>query len=137
MATLSPDGSLPTVGDLVEAGTQLLVFAERGDDDAPAWYHRAYDWFQETGFTYKSVEEFDCEPNRGAVTNPLFLVNHWVTASPPDPSIARKANDAETLRRRIERCVADRDLIPNVVAVDFATTGDVVTVASELNADAR
>ncbi len=63
--------------------------------------------------------------------------NHWVSASAPDPSIVREANAAETLRRRIDRCVADRELLSNLVAVDFAATGDVVEVASELSADSR
>jgi hypothetical protein len=132
VAALEPGQPLPTVGQLIDDGTQLLVFAERGDDAAPPWYHRAYDWFQETGFTFDSVEEFDCEPNRGEPGHPLMLVNHWISRSPPDPAVARAANDETVVRRRVQSCTDAGRPRPNVIAADFATGGDVVAVADSL-----
>ncbi len=137
VVTLTPGAPLPTLGELVDAGTQLVVFAERGDDQAPAWYHRAYDWFQETTFTYDSVASFDCEPNRGGDANPLFLINHWVSVSPPNPATARAANARAVLEDRVGRCVAERGVLPNVIAVDFAGLGDVVDVAADLSTNPR
>ena len=132
VAALEPGQPLPTVGQLIDDGTQLLVFAERGDDAAPPWYHRAYDWFQETGFTFDSVEEFDCEPNRGEPGHPLMLVNHWISRSRPDPAVARAANDETVVRRRVQSCTDAGRPRPNVIAADFATGGDVVAVADSL-----
>lgn len=134
VATLAPGQPLPSVGDLIDAGTQLLVFAERGDDDAPPWYHRAYDWFQETPFAYDSIEEFDCARNRGESDNPLMLVNHWVSRSPPDPAIARAAGAAEVVNQRLATCAAAGRPQPNVIAADFVTGGDVIDVADSLMA---
>jgi hypothetical protein len=132
VATLEPGQPLPTIGELVDDGTQLIVFAERGDDDAPPWLHRADDWFQETGFTFESVADLDCEPNRGDSSRPLMLVNHWVSRSPPDPAVARAANDDLVVRQRVEACTAADRPRPNVIAADFVTDGDVVAVANSL-----
>jgi hypothetical protein len=132
-AVLEPGTDLPTLGELVDAGTPLVVFAERGDPDAPDWYHRAFDWFQETRFGFPSVDAFDCAPNRGRPDNPLLLVNHWATRSPPDPGVARRANAEAVLRARFEQCLAERGMRPNVLAVDFSALGDVIPFTRDRN----
>ena len=71
---------MPTLGELIDAGTTLLVFAEVGGAGGPPWYHQMYEgWFQETPYGYPSVEAFDCSPNRGTAASPMLLVNHWVS----------------------------------------------------------
>jgi hypothetical protein len=132
VATLVPGAPLPTLGELVDSNRRLLVFAERGDDNSPAWYHDAYDWFQETVYKFDSIKGFTCAANRGSADNPLFLMNHWVSSSPPDPGLAAKANTRAVLNQRLEQCRRDRGLVPNVIAADFATKGDVVAVAADL-----
>ena len=132
VATLQPGKPLPTLGELVDSNRRLLLFAERGDADAPSWYPNAYDWFQETVYKFDSIKGFTCEANRGDADNPLFLMNHWVGASPPDPDLAGKANKRVVLDQRIAQCRRDRGLVPNVIAVDFATKGDVMAVAADL-----
>ncbi|MFZ4719721.1 MAG: hypothetical protein ACOYMR_09870 [Ilumatobacteraceae bacterium] len=132
VATLRKGEPLPTLGQLVDDNTRLVMFAERGDADSPDWYPHAYDWFQETKYTWTSLTGFDCAPNRGTEGNPLFLVNHWVNRSPPDPAVARKANSRSVLDQRLQQCLEARGLTPNVVATDFATTGDVVALAKDL-----
>jgi hypothetical protein len=133
-ATLTAGAPLPTIGELVEAGRNLVVFAETGGPGAPAWYHPAYEgWFQETRYGFRSVDEFTCDPNRGSDDAPLFLVNHWVSSSPPDPDKAAAANRADVLEQRLLGCLAERGLVPNVVAVDFAARSQLVRVVGELN----
>ncbi len=91
--TLDPDRPLPTLGDIVRSGKNLLVFAEGGGPGAPPWYHRAYEhWFQETPYAHASIDEMSYGPNRGPSDAPLFLVNHWISVSPPDPAKARAVN---------------------------------------------
>ena len=93
-----------------------------------------YEWFQETPYGYPSVEAFDCGPNRGTAASPMLLVNHWVSKKGlADPKAARQANAREVLRTRAERCLRERGLMPNIVAVDFGGTGDLVTMAREVN----
>ena len=137
VVTLTPGEPLPRLGTLVDLNTRLIVFAERGDEDSPAWYPHAYDWFQETTYTFSSISGFTCEPNRGSSDNPLFLINHWVGRSPPDPDLAKKANAASVLNARVRQCLDQRGIVPNVIAADFATTGDLVQVADDLTGQAQ
>ena len=132
--TLDPDRPLPTLGDIVRSGKNLLVFAEGGGPGAPPWYHRAYEhWFQETPYAHPSIDDMSCGPNRGPSDAPLFLVNHWISVSPPDPAKARAANRQPVLEERIRRCHAERDRLPNVVAVDFANQGDLFKTVRQAN----
>ncbi len=126
--TLVPGQPLPTLGEMIDQGKPLLVFAEQGGAGAPPWYQKAYSWFQETRYDFKSTDAFTCEPNRGPPDAPLFLVNHWVSESPPDPSVAAKANDKSLLDARLTQCAEQRSRVPNVVAVDFAVRGKIAAL---------
>ena len=129
---------LPTLRRLINDNKRLLVFAEQGGSDAPPWYMPAYDdWFQETDYAFPGLDKFNCQPNRGKADNPLFLVNHWVKASPPDPGVAQKANQQDVLDKRLTDCLEQRGMVPNVVAVDFAERGDLVSYTKEVNDDIR
>ena len=92
VATLRHGEPLPTLRTLIDSGRTLLVFAERGDPGGPPWYHNMYDWFQETPFSFTDKEQFDCAPNRGRPDAQLFLINHWVTLSPPNPAVEAAVN---------------------------------------------
>lgn len=134
--TLDPSKPLPTLGELIRSRRNLLVFAESDVEPgvAPPWYQSAYGhWFQETTYSFREPEEMDCAPNRGRPDAPLFLVNHWLLASPPDPKRAASVNSAEFLESRIRRCLDERGLLPNVVAVDFSEHGDVRSTARRIN----
>jgi hypothetical protein len=133
VATLQPGEPLPTLRDLIDSGRTLLVFAERGDPGGPPWYHNMYDWFQETTFSFNNKKQFVCTPNRGNPDAPLFLINHWVTSSPPDPATGSDANSRAVLEKRVDQCLKERGLAPNIIAVDFAERGHVLTEAQELN----
>jgi len=89
---------------------------------------------QETPYSFHEPGEFSCEPNRGAAGNSLFLVNHWIETSPaPLPSNAEIVNAYDFLLARAKRCQKERGRLPNLIAVDFYKTGDVVRVAATLN----
>jgi hypothetical protein len=131
--TLQPGEPLPTLRTLIDNGQTLLVFAERGDPGGPPWYHNMYDWFQETTFSFTKKDQFDCAPNRGNADAPLFLINHWLTLSPPDPTREAGVNTSAVLDERIEQCLTERGLVPNIVQVQFAERGDLVATVQELN----
>lgn len=132
--TLDPSSPIPTMGDLVTSGRNLLVFAENGGPGSPDWYQSAYKWFQETPYAWQTVDAMDCGPNRGAAGNTFMLINHWVGYSPPDPGKAGSlVNTEDVLRRRIEQCISERGVWPNVVAVDFAERGALVKVVASYN----
>ena len=46
---------------------------------------------------------------------------------------AEIVNTREFLLDRARRCQSERGMLPNILAVDFAMTGDVVGAATELN----
>ena len=132
VATLRKGEDLPTLGDLVDNDTRLVMFAERGDGDAPDWYPKAYDWFEETPYKFDQISQFNCEPFRGDEGNPFFLMNHWVGRSPPDPKLSKKVNAAAVLEVRLRECATARGRVPNVIAADFATTGDIIATAKKI-----
>ncbi len=131
--TLQPGEPLPTLRTLIENGQNLLVFAERGDPGGPPWYHNMYDWFQETTFSFTNEKEFDCTPNRGPTDAPMFLINHWLTLSPPNPNLEAEANSSAVLDKRIEQCLRERGLVPNILQVQFAERGDLISTVASLN----
>ena len=133
VATLQPGQPLPTLRELIDSGRNLLVFAERGDPGGPPWYHSMYDWFQETTFSFTNQKQFDCKPNRGKPDAPLFLINHWLTLSPPNPQEEAAVNSRAVLDKRIEQCLKERGLVPNILQVQFAERGDLISTVQSLN----
>ncbi|HEX5817863.1 MAG TPA: hypothetical protein VFY20_03240 [Gemmatimonadales bacterium] len=123
----------PTLGELVRSGRRLVVLGEN-QTDTSSWYHPAYAVMQETPYTFHAPSDFSCRRNRGDAKNPLFLMNHWIESTPsPRPSNAELVNTREVLVSRARECRRVRGKLPNVLAVDFAATGDVVGAAAVLN----
>lgn len=139
--TLDPSQPMPTLLDLVtptdgerEAPRRLIVMAERHGGTEP-WLADTYKLSQETPYTFKSVADFNCAPNRGDASNPLFLLNHWLRQpGPPDPVAAAKTNSTSILGDRIEQCIAARRKLPNFVAIDFFGVGDATELIDQYNA---
>ena len=110
-----------------------IVTAENGEPP-PAWHHNIWQLGWDTPYGPNDPADLSCELNRGAEGNPLFLVNHWVTLTAPDPLVAADVNRSEVLLDRVEECEEERDRRPNIIAVDFYTRGDLLDVVAELNA---
>lgn len=125
-------GPWPTLAEMLDAGQRLVVGAEsRGPP--PAWYHQAWDVWQDTPYSFNSVDAFSCAPNRGTEESPLFLVNHWVSDPLSTEANAFIANAEEVLGPRVEECMAERGRLPNMVAVDHYAVGDLFSVVDRLN----
>jgi hypothetical protein len=127
----------PTLRQMIDANKRLLVVAEV-DGYSNGWYQPGYArLLKETPYANPTVASLrsprSCRPNRGKERNPLFLVNHWVAVYPPRLSHAQFVNRRDFLEARVERCRAIRGAFPNLIAVDFASAGDVVEVAAEIN----
>ncbi len=126
-----PGEPLPTLREMIQRRRNVLVLAEF-EGGAEPWYVPAYNAMEETPYRFENRGEFSCEPNRGVEGNPLFLINHWVTA--PDPLVAADVNRSEVLLDRVKECTEERERRPNIIAVDFYTRGDLLDVVAELNA---
>ena len=125
-------GAFPTLAQLLDTGRRLVVGAEFSAPP-PAWYHHAWDLWFDTPYSFDSIDAFSCELNRGAETNPLFLMNHWISNPLSTEASAIEANALDVLLPRAEQCRAERGHIPNLVAVDHYAVGDVFAVVDALN----
>lgn len=124
---------LPTLRGLIGTNQRLFLMGEHNTDSIP-WYYPAFQVMQETPYTFEKPEDFSCTPNRGDPGNALLLVNHWIESTPaPRPSNAEIVNAEPVLLARARECKRVRGKLPNVIAVDFAATGDVVQAAAVLN----
>ncbi len=122
----------PTLGELIDAGERLVVFAE-AEGPPPDWYANAFDAMQETPFTFLSADAFSCAENRGDPAASLFLMNHWIQRIAPDRTDAVRINDLDVLVGRAEQCARERGRTPNYLAVNFFDIGDVVAATDVLN----
>jgi hypothetical protein len=127
----------PTLEALIDSGRRVVVFGENKTGHVP-WYHPQFRSVQETPFGFRSVAAMrppgSCRPNRGPADAPLFLLNHWIDTPPANrPSNAKIVNTYDTLLARARACQRRRHRLPNLVAVDFYRTGDVVRVVDTLN----
>ena len=126
-------GPFPTLRELIGTNQRLIIFGEHQTGGLP-WYLPAFEAMQETPYTFHVPEDFSCKPNRGDPTNPLLLINHWIETTPaPRPSNAKLVNAESVLVQRARDCERERKRRPNIIAVDFAATGDVVRAAAILN----
>jgi hypothetical protein len=128
---------MPTLREMITTGQRVLVMLESGRPGVP-WLHAAYQGLvQETPYSFRKRDEFSCRPNRGGDKAPLFLMNHWIETTPtPRPSNAAVVNAYDVLLARARQCAEERGHPPNIVAVDFYKTGDLVRVVDQLNGTA-
>lgn len=135
----------PSLYDMVAAKTKaqekvgerrqrLIVMSEKHAGEAP-WLLGAYDVAQESPFTFTSISQFNCQPNRGGTDKSFFILNHWLRPNgPPDPVEAAKVNSQKVLTARMQDCIAKRGQLPNAVAVDFTAVGDLQKTVRRFNA---
>jgi hypothetical protein len=124
----------PTLGEMIRSGQRLVVMLEAGagGDDDP-WLVNGFEFTQETPYTFPTVDSFSCEPNRGAPDASLLLLNHWLAGFSSLVSDAELVNARDVLLPRAEQCREERSQIPNFVAVNFVSIGDVHEVVDTLN----
>jgi hypothetical protein len=124
----------PTLGQMIDRGERVLALSESGRPGV-AWLHPAFTVVQETPYKFHGPEDMSCRANRGGTSGALFQVNHWIETVPaPRPTNAAIVNRYDFLLARAERCWRDRKKVPNLLAVDFAETGDLLKVVAALNA---
>ena len=119
---------------MIGSGKRLLVLMENeGGGVQYPFLHQGFDLVQDTGYTYATVDDFDCAPNRGRKDADLFLVNHWLSSFTALVSNAQKANTEAVLGDRVRTCRDERGQIPNFVAVNWYNQGDLLRVVDQLN----
>ena len=125
-----PGGPFPTLREMIESDERVLVMSEKAGG-SPDWYHPGFELTQETHFRAESPEEMNCAPNRGQTDSPLFQLNHFI--SPVSVSFAETVNEYDFFLNRALQCQEERGLMPNIVAVNYYRTGDLIDVVDALN----
>jgi hypothetical protein len=92
-----------------------------------------WDYTEETPYSFKTVASLSCAPNRGDMDKPFFLLNHWIDRVSPDRVDASILNSYDLLLGRARQCADDRGQLPNFVAINFSTLGDLFAVVNTLN----
>ena len=132
--TPAADGSWPTLGEMIDAGTRLVVLMEnRGGGAAWPWLIQGFDVVQDTPYLFESPDDFTCDLNRGDPEAPILLVNHWIDDWKRVPQNSAEVNARDVLLPRLELCEEERGQLPNFVAVDYYDRGDLFGVVDELN----
>jgi hypothetical protein len=121
-----------TLGDLIDRGERLVVFAE-DQGPPPAWYQPAFENMQETPYLFEEPGDFSCDRNRGDRDAPLFLLNHWVQRIAPDRVDAVDVNRRAAIVDRARECQRARGRLPNYIAVNFYNIGDLMPAVDTLN----
>jgi hypothetical protein len=133
LLAVTPGAPLPTLGEMIDNGTRLLVTLENGDG-GPMLPNAFGTLVEETPFTFTTTQRLrgpaSCAPNRGPAGAPIFQFNHWVT---PQGRERSRAVNFGRLRHRVAECTEVRGRAPTLVAVDFSEISDVVDVAEALN----
>lgn len=128
-----PDGQpWPTLRELIDSNQRLLVMAEE-EGPPPAWYDNVWTVTEETPYTFIFPEQFNCEPNRGETGKPFFLLNHWIQRGAPNRVDGAVVNDYDFLLGRAQQCQAERGKLPNFIAVNWYSQGDLMEVVDTLN----
>jgi len=126
----------PSLREMIDLRQRVVVFTESGRPGV-AWIHPAFEGMQETPYSFHDPSELSCVPNRGGTSGSLFLMNNWIDTTPaPKPSNAAIVNAYDALLARARQCEAERRRRPNLIAVDFYRTGDLIRVARTLNGPA-
>lgn len=135
VAAFDRSAPLPTLGDLIDRGKRLVVFAEEAGGK-PAWYMPAFSFIQDTPYSARRPSELSCSRYRGDASSPLLLLNHWIARFPPRVS-DQVSISGSYLEDRVKRCTAKRGIVGAIVAVDFYERMGVIEAARKLNDRAR
>ena len=123
----------PTLGEMVARDERVVVYAEN-DAAGVDWYHPTAGNIQETPYRFHDPSEFSNVPHRGGTTGSLLLLNHWIETAPAsNPRNAEIVNAYDVLLGRARACEQERGMLPNLVAVDFYRSGDLMRVVDTLN----
>lgn len=129
------DDAWPTLGELIDSGRRVIVFAQGQGGGEPSWYLDLFNQSWDTPYAAKTPEELKCSLGRGNRSRPFWVMNHFLTdAVGGKPELAEQVNFNPFLMERVRRCEEEVGRLPNVIAVDFYEVGDLMKTVNDLNA---
>jgi hypothetical protein len=115
---LHNSGVWPTLGQMIDADTRLVVFQDVAVDPTYPWLMYVWEYAFETDYAAATPEDFSCDGNRGDTTNDLFIYNNFLTNIFGSPSSAEQVNYNPFLKDRINECETFHATMANFVTVD-------------------
>lgn len=125
----------PTLLELIEQNTTLVVFWEQGGDASHPWVHDFLTHSWTTNFAEENTEDMNCDVLRGDVEQEVYHMNNWLRGplGLSDPTRGDEANDVDFLIQRSTECWQQHGKRPTFIAVDWWEDGDVVAAAKAIN----
>jgi hypothetical protein len=133
LAVLQPGQPLPTLGQLISAHKNIVVFAQEKTSGHYPWNPYAFDWMEDTPLGAVKPSQFTCKLNRGKAGNPLLLMNNWADIFPPRPSPNVPVVQRQFILDRAAECARERGRYPNLILTDYYNRGNVVGAVNYLN----
>jgi hypothetical protein len=130
--THTPGQEWPTLRQMIESNKRLVVMAEN-EGPPPDWYTNVWTETEETPYTFLNEKQFNCKPNRGDTGKPFFLLNHWIQRGSPNRVDGAIVNDYDFLLNRARQCEQERGKLPNFIAVNWYSQGNLIDVVDTLN----
>ncbi|MFT4613605.1 MAG: hypothetical protein ACI9NT_000746 [Bacteroidia bacterium] len=124
----------PTLGQMIDAGTRLVVLQDVAVNPSYPWLMNVWQQAFETHFSAAVPGDFSCADNRGSPSSDLFIFNHFLTNVFGSPALAAQVNHNPLLVDRINECEAVYATPANFVTVDFVDIGDTLSTVEALNA---
>ncbi|ATY63264.1 PLC-like TIM beta alpha-barrel domain [Cordyceps militaris] len=136
----------PTLGEMIDAGTRLVVFmvkkTDYGMDQTKVDYIiNEFDYFWETPYGITDKTFPTCAVDRPPGGDPgrlMGIMNHMLNyrlgdvVFPNQPDAAR-TNSKASIQAQVARCVAAWSHQPNVVLLDWVNIGEVAAAGLALN----
>ncbi|MBW2316773.1 MAG: hypothetical protein JRH10_21635 [Deltaproteobacteria bacterium] len=141
----TPGQPWPTLREMIRNGRRLVVLT--GDSSASLpWHHYMWTHAFETDYNFSVFDytlEFlvdlmfsveGCAVNRGTSASPLFILNHFITATAGHPTLAAAVNFEPDLGDRALLCGGLYSRVPNFITVDYYEVGDLLAATARVNA---
>jgi len=129
----TPGDPWPTLLEMLDAGTPLLISAGGVPSDAPNWLHRDGDLAWGDHWAAETPDDLDCEPENAPFEGGLYLYNNVLTDPIASPNLAEQVNHNPDLLTRLQGCAQENGQLPNIISVDFYSVGDTVAAIAALN----
>ncbi|RBR15819.1 uncharacterized protein FIESC28_07220 [Fusarium coffeatum] len=132
----------PTLQELLDNGTRLLVFMDFNMDESKVDYIlNEFDYYWETPFGVTDPSFPTCEvdrPENGKPAELMGMMNHMLNDKVldiviPNQRDAKKTNSAESIQGQVSLCEGKWSKTPNVILLDWVNVGDAMEVQLTLN----
>lgn len=133
LARLQPGQPLPTLGQLIHAHKNIVVFSQERTSGHFPWNPYAFNWMEDTPLGAVKPGQFTCKLYRGQAGNPILLMNNWADIFPPRPSPNVPLVKRDFLLSRAQQCAEQRGRVPNLILTDFYDRGNVIGAVDNLN----